>query len=51
MKKPKFASITKVVLAFGSVLFLLTFTLTTARMAPLVEDLKPAERLLTPRVT
>jgi endonuclease G len=37
MKKPKFVSITKVVLAFGSVLFLLTFTLTTARMAPLVE--------------
>jgi endonuclease G len=37
MTKPKFASITKVVLAFGSVLFLLTVTLTTARMAPLVE--------------
>jgi len=37
MTKPKFASITKVVLAFGSVLFVLTVALTTATMAPLNE--------------
>jgi endonuclease G, mitochondrial len=37
MTKPKFASITKVVLAFGSVLFVLTIALTTAKMAPLSE--------------
>jgi endonuclease G len=37
MTKPKFASITKVVLAFGSVLFVLTIALTTASMAPLSE--------------
>ena len=37
MKKPKFASVTKMVLAFGSVLFVLTLALTTATMAPLNE--------------
>ncbi len=37
MKKPKFASVTKTVLAFGSVLFVLTIALTTATMAPLSE--------------
>ena len=30
MTKPKFASLTRVVLAFGSVLFVLTIALTTA---------------------
>src|ERR1700704_376274 len=37
MKKPKLASVTKMVLAFGSVLFVLTIALTTATMAPLNE--------------
>jgi endonuclease G, mitochondrial len=37
MTKPKFASVTKMVLAFGSVLFVLTIALTTATMAPLDE--------------
>ena len=37
MKKPKFASVTKMALAFGSVLFVLTIALTTATMAPLSE--------------
>ena len=37
MKKPKFASATKVILAFGSVLFFLTIALQTATMAPLTE--------------
>src|SRR3981081_1817327 len=34
MKKPKFASVTKIVLAVGSVLFVLTLALTTATTAP-----------------
>ena len=37
MTKPKFASLTRVVLAFGSVLFVLSIALTTATMAPLNE--------------
>jgi len=37
MKKPKLASVTKMVLAFGSVFFVLTIALTTATMAPLSE--------------
>jgi endonuclease G len=37
MKKPKLASVTKMVLAFGSVFFVLTIALTTATMAPLNE--------------
>jgi endonuclease G len=37
MKKPRFASLTKVVLAFGSVLFVMTIALTTATMAPISE--------------
>lgn len=37
MRKPKFASVTKVVLAFGSVIFVLTLALTTATMTPLSE--------------
>ncbi|MDX6574857.1 MAG: endonuclease mitochondrial [Blastocatellia bacterium] len=37
MKKPKFASVTKMVLAFGSVLFVMTIALTTATMTPLSE--------------
>ncbi|MDX6386121.1 MAG: endonuclease mitochondrial [Blastocatellia bacterium] len=37
MRKPKFASVTKVLLAFGSVMFVLTLALTTATMAPLNE--------------
>jgi endonuclease G, mitochondrial len=37
MQKPKFASMTKMVLAFGSVLFVLTIALTTATTAPLSE--------------
>src|SRR6195256_4000936 len=37
MKKPKLASVTKMLLAFGSVLFVLTIALTTATMAPLNE--------------
>jgi len=37
MKKPKIASVTKIVLALGSVLFVMTLALTTATMAPLNE--------------
>jgi len=37
MKKPKLASVTKTVLAFGSVFLVLTIALTTATMAPLSE--------------
>jgi len=37
MTKPKFASLTRVVLAFGSVLLVLTIALTTATMTPLNE--------------
>lgn len=37
MRKPKFASVTKVLLAFGSVVVVLTMALTTATMAPLNE--------------
>src|SRR6267378_988908 len=37
MKKPKIASVTKIVLALGSVLFVMTLALTTAMMAPLNE--------------
>lgn len=37
MKKPKVANITRVVLAFGSVLFVLTIAMTTATMTPLSE--------------
>lgn len=37
MKKPKFASVTKMVLAIGSVLFVMTIALTTATMTPLSE--------------
>ena len=37
MRKPKFASVTKMLLAFGSVMFVLTIALTTATTAPLNE--------------
>src|SRR4030095_10850921 len=37
MTKPKFASLTRVALAFGSVLFVLTMALATGTMAPLNE--------------
>src|SRR5215471_19974308 len=37
MKKPKVASLTRAVLAVGSVLFVLTIALTTATMTPLSE--------------
>src|SRR5580765_6668474 len=37
MKKPKVTSLTRAVLAFGSVLFVLTIALTTATMTPLSE--------------
>src|SRR4030095_17206080 len=37
MKKPKVASITRAVLAVGSVFFVLTIALTTATMTPLSE--------------
>src|SRR3954454_3476263 len=37
MKKPKVINLTRAVLAFGSVLFVLTIALTTATMTPLSE--------------
>src|SRR6476620_12162005 len=37
MRKPKGANVTRAVLAFGSVLFVLTIALTTATMTPLSE--------------
>jgi hypothetical protein len=37
MRKPKFASVTKMLLGFGSVVVVLTVALTTATMAPLNE--------------
>jgi hypothetical protein len=47
MTKPKFASLTRVVLAFGSVLLVLTIALTTATMTPLNEGFEAGERLVT----